>query len=126
MRYFKTIAVALNPGTKEYPLPTQAGMTGAKIVSIRTRRVGKTLNGQSLAPSAVFDTAMLTLRDATCNQEVVENLPFAHVDQVTVATGKGLELSMGELDFASSKISVQDPSVIGAGMAMEITFEFIK
>ena len=126
MRYFKTIAVTLNTGTKDYPLPTQAGLTGAKIVSIRTRRTGKTLNGQSLATGPVFDSAMLTLRDATSNHEVVENLPFAHIDQVTVATGKGLELSMGELDFASSKISIQDSSVIGAGMAMEITLEFIK
>ena len=125
-RNFKTIAIPLNTGTREYPLPTQAGMTGAKIVSLRTRRTGKTLLKQNLPSEAVFNAAMITLRDATNNTDSVDSLPLFFIDQIGQATGKGLDMTIGELDFASSKIIVQDEASIVAGTAIELTFEYIK
>ena len=124
-RNFRTITIPLNPGTREYPLPTQAGISGV-IVSLRTRRTGKTLLKQNLPSEAIFNGTMITLRDAKNSCDVVDSLPLYFIDQTASATGKGLDMTIGELDFASSKIIVQDEASIVAGTAIELTFEYIK
>ena len=125
MRFYKTITVPLTAGTVDYNLPTQSGLTGATIVSIRTRRVGKTLNRQNLPTTDVFNAAFLSLRD-TMQRERLDMMPLAHIEAVNIATGKGLEINIPNIDFQESKIVIQNPDIITTPQAVELTFEFEK
>jgi hypothetical protein len=125
-KYYKTIAIALKTGQNSYVFPEIASMAGALVVSIRTRRTGLTLNAQKIVNPAAFNAAFLSLKSK--GTEYFEDMPLATIDIETANShnGKGFPVNLTPLDFAASKIFIQDAALIGEKEAVELTFEFEK
>ena len=121
-RYLKAITVELVPNGTEYLLKSNAIHNTAKIINVRARRKGYTLNNKPIAET-MFDNALLKLK--VNSSDVIENLPLATIDQIDKATGKGFELNgLKNVDWGSSVIIVQNGSAATANTALELVFEY--
>lgn len=122
MRYLKAITVELVPNGKEYKLQSNVIHSDAKVVNVRARRNGYTLNDKPIA-STMFDSAMLKLK--VNSSDVIENLPLQTIEQIDKATGKGFELNgLKNVDWGSSMIIIQNPAAAVASTAIELVFEY--
>jgi hypothetical protein len=122
MRYLKAISVELSPNGKEYQFKANAIHNTAKIINVRARRKGFTLNDKAIA-EAVFDAAMLKLK--VNSTDVVDNLPLQTIEQIDKATGKGFELNgLKNIDWGSSMIIIQNGAAAVANTSIELVFEY--
>jgi hypothetical protein len=122
MRYLKAISVELSPNGKEYQFKSSALHNTAKIINVRARRKGFTLNDKPIA-EAVFDAAMLKLK--VNGSDVIEHLPLQMIEQIDKATGKGFELNrLKDVDWASSMIVIQNGAAAVANTSIELVFEY--
>ena len=121
-RYFKVITVELVPNGKEYRLPNSLLHPTAKVLNVRARRTGYTLNDKALA-TGMFDSAMLKLK--VSSTDVIENLPLQTIEQIDKATGKGFELNgLKDIDWGSSMLITQNGAAATANTALELAFEY--
>ena len=122
MRYLKAISVELTPNGKEYQFKSSALHNNARIINVRARRTGFTLNDKAIA-TAVFDAAMLKLK--VNSSDVIENLPLQVIEQIDKATGKGFELNLlKDVDWTSSMVIIQNGAAAVANTSIELVFEY--
>jgi hypothetical protein len=122
-KYYKTIAIPLNTGTKLYSLPTQSGMGGTRILSMIPRKNGRTFNEQLLPNDALFSGIHISIRN-TDNIEIIELLPLELITAAFAASGWEHGLAFDHIDWQSSVLTVHNASSIPANTAVELTFEF--
>jgi hypothetical protein len=125
-KYFKTTVIPLKTGQNSYVLTEIKEMAGAEVKSVRTRRKGLTLNGHKIASDSVIDATHISFKSA--GTEYFEEVPLSLIDLETKnnRNGQGFELNLKPLNFESSKMYVQDPTLIVDNEAIELTFEFEK
>ena len=122
MRYLKVISVELLPNGKEYTFKSSAIHSNAKIINVRARRNGFTLNDKAIA-TTVFDAAMLKLK--VNSTDVIDSLPLQVIEQIDKATGKGFELNgLKNVDWGSSMIIIQNGAAAVANTSIELVFEY--
>jgi hypothetical protein len=122
MRYLKVLSVELVPNGKEYQFKSNAIYDTAKIINVRARRKGFTLNDKAIA-EAVFDSAMLKLK--VNSTDVIDHLPLQTIEQIDKATGKGFELNgLKNVDWGSSMIIIQNGAAAVANTSIELVFEY--
>lgn len=121
MNFIKVVTIPLVPNGREYKLQRDISIQNATVLNVRTRKTGYSLNGARIA-NEVFDSAMLSLKVSGIVQ--IENLPLTIVESVTSnVIGEGFKLNMKDIDWASSILTIQNPSAIVTGTVIELVLE---
>lgn len=123
--YREGITIPLATNVQEFKLEEKSNIENHIIAGLWVTNPGTKLRlGKTVAATAIFDTAYLTLR---VNSEVVMDELYLHQILAANLRGDPFPVSLsGPITMSRSTLTVQDPANIVADTAIQIQVDYLK